>query len=251
MSVVPGRILPSPGIKYHQAGGAPKVDDRASWNLRDVKFLRGATLSNWLVLLIKDEGDVGGRQANEFYGTNDPELTTTINGFSTLCRNSGINVGSQPRYVAASIPAKDRNDPVRAGAIRAIRAAITSVPKPDFVLVLLSNGDKHVYNGIKHLCDSYLDVATVCVQSSKIRSAKGARANISLPDDGADESFTGQLQYFANVALKVNMKLGGIKYGFLHAVAIFSTYYLCSHSLDARSTAWLDQQLTMLVGIDV
>jgi hypothetical protein len=83
-------------------------------------------------------------------------------------------------------------------------------------MVILSNGDKHIYSGIKHLCDSYLDVATVCVHASKIRKEKG------------------QLQYFANVALKVNMKMGGV-----------------NHALDAKNMSWLQQTPTMLVGIDV
>lgn len=36
MTVVPGRILPPPRIQYGQ--GTPQVDERASWNLRAVKF---------------------------------------------------------------------------------------------------------------------------------------------------------------------------------------------------------------------
>jgi eukaryotic translation initiation factor 2C len=80
----------------------------------------------------------------------------------------------------------------------------------------LSNGDKHVYAGIKSLCDSFLGIATVCVHSSKIRKEKG------------------QLQYFANVALKVNMKLGGV-----------------NHVLDPQNMVWLNKEPTMIVGMDV
>ena len=89
-------------------------------------------------------------------------------------------------------------------------------PKPVLVLVILSNGDKHVYAGLKHLCDVYLDVHTVCVHAEKFKREKG------------------QLQYFANVALKVNMKLGGV-----------------NHSLDPESMRWLKEKPTMLVGMDV
>lgn len=35
MAVIPGRILPAPGIRYGQ--GTPDVDDRAGWNLRKVR----------------------------------------------------------------------------------------------------------------------------------------------------------------------------------------------------------------------
>ncbi|KAJ7481492.1 argonaute-like protein [Mycena latifolia] len=203
MAVVPGRILPRPGIKYDQ--GTPEVDDRASWNLRNVKFRKGGKLENWAVLLIKD----GNR--DEFGGVGDPELMRTIRGFVDMCRKSGMTVaGGDPPVVEAALPPKDRTDPTRDGAIAAIRAV------PALVFVILSNGDKHVYSGIKHLTDSYLDVATVCVHAGKIRKEKG------------------QLQYFANVALKVNMKMRGV-----------------NHGLDTNSMKWLNEKPTMLVGIDV
>jgi eukaryotic translation initiation factor 2C len=81
---------------------------------------------------------------------------------------------------------------------------------------MLSSGDKHVYAGIKRLCDSYFGIATVCAHSAKIRKEKG------------------QLQYFANVALKVNMKLGGV-----------------NHVLDERNIGFLRKSPTMIVGADV
>jgi hypothetical protein len=210
MTVVPGRILPPPGIKYGQ--GTPRVDERASWNLRDVKFAVGGRLEKWAVLLIQD----GGR--DEFQGVNDVELRQVVTGFAKMCRTSGMIVeNADPMFAACSLPPKDPGDPTRAKSVQAIRATLTSMKaKPNAILVILSNGDKHVYSGIKHLCDSYLDVATVCVHSGKIRKEKG------------------QVQYFANVALKLNMKMGGV-----------------NHALDPRSMTWFQQAPTMLVGMDV
>ncbi|KIP05634.1 hypothetical protein PHLGIDRAFT_91914 [Phlebiopsis gigantea 11061_1 CR5-6] len=210
MAVVPGRILPSPNIRYGQ--GAPRVDERASWNLRDVKFAVGGRLTDWAVLLLHD----GNR--DEFEGPNDPALKSTIEGFAGMCRKSGVQMPQKPPViVSASLPGKAREDPLRKAAIQKIRAALLTVkPKPMLVLVILSGGDRHVYSGLKHLCDVYLDVATICVQVSKFRKEKG------------------QLQYFANVALKLNMKAGGV-----------------NHTLDQKNTGWIKQEPTMLVGIDV
>ncbi|THH12645.1 hypothetical protein EW146_g7502 [Bondarzewia mesenterica] len=209
MAVVPGRILQPPGIKYGR--GEPRVD-RASWNLRDVKFARGGSLEKWAVLLIKD----GNR--DEFQDSNDPELRSTVTGFMNMLRQCGMQVAQAPPvFLQVQLPRKDFKDPVRGQAIGAIRAVLRSAPeKPNMVLVILSNGDKHIYSGLKHLCDVYMDVPTVCVQSAKIRKEKG------------------QMQYFANVALKFNMKLGGI-----------------NHNLDERSMGKLRQPTTMLVGMDV
>ncbi|ESK90163.1 argonaute-like protein [Moniliophthora roreri MCA 2997] len=210
MAVVPGRILPPPGIVYGR--GTPQVDDRASWNLRSVKFARGGTLRSWAVLLIKDNN------RDEFQDNRDPELRKTIEGFVNMCKTSGMNVPEMPKnIVVANLPPKRPNDPTRAAAIAEIQKVVKSLSqKPSFLFVILSNGDKHVYSGLKHLCDVYLDVPTVCVHSAKIRKEKG------------------QLQYFANVALKVNMKCGGV-----------------NHGLDPASMSWLKEASTMLVGIDV
>ncbi|KAL5520600.1 hypothetical protein ACEPAF_2601 [Sanghuangporus sanghuang] len=209
MAVVPGRILDPPKVMYAQR--SQEIDIRASWNLRSVRFSRGATLDKWAVLLIRD----GNRQ--EFNGVDDPELRKTIQGFVKMCQTSGMVVRSDPKYIQAQVPQKNRDDPTRKGAVAAIRNAITSLkPKVDLLFVVLSNGDKHIYSGLKHLCDVYLDVHTVCVHAEKIRKDKG------------------QLQYFANVSLKFNMKLGGI-----------------NHSLDPESMRWLKSEPTMLIGMDV
>ncbi|KAF7329744.1 Argonaute-like protein [Mycena kentingensis (nom. inval.)] len=210
MAVVPGRLLPAPRVIYGQ--GTPSVDDRASWNLRDVKFKVGARLDNWAVLVIRD-----GNQRDEFTGANDPELLQTMKGFVQMCNKSGMQATPPTTFVEAALPRKDPTDPTRDQAVRKIRDVLGTLrSKPKLVFVILSNGDKHVYSGLKHLCDSYLDIATVCVHSAKLRKEKG------------------QLQYFANVALKVNMKMGGV-----------------NHSLDAQNMAWLNKAPTMMVGIDV
>jgi len=210
MAVVPGRILPPPGIKYKQ--GTPRVDERASWNLKDVTFAIGGRLENWAVMLIQD----GNRE--EFRGVDDPELRTTIQGFVSMCRKSGMEVApGEPPYITARLPPKNpANDPTRQAVVNEIERALKSTRRPTMVLVILSNGDKHVYAGIKQLCDSKLGVATVCVHAAKIRKERG------------------QMQYFANVALKLNMKLGGV-----------------NHALDAKSMTWLKAKPTMLVGMDV
>ncbi|TFY79496.1 hypothetical protein EWM64_g4517, partial [Hericium alpestre] len=191
----------------------PKVDERASWNLRDVKFAVGGRLENWAVLLIKDRND-----RDEFQSMQDPELTKTIQGFMKMCRLCGMTVGQNlPGLAQVDLLPKTQTDPIRGAAVQKVREALMTLkPKPRLVLVILSSSDKHVYSGIKHLCDVYLDVPTVCVQSAKIRKDKG------------------QVQYFANVALKVNMKLGGV-----------------NHRLDDNMMGKLQKPPTMIVGMDV
>lgn len=210
MAVVPGRILPSPGIRYSQS--VASVDDRASWIVRGVMFVQGGRLGQWAVLNIRDRGRA------DFDGAQDPELKRTVEGFADMCRKSGVAIAREaPAYVSVDLPPKNREDPLRKAAVRAIQNAMMQVTqKPAMFLVVLSSDDAAIYEGLKHLCDVLLGVATVCVQVEKFRREKG------------------QLQYFANVALKVNMKMGGV-----------------NHKLDDHHMKWLRSEPTMLVGMAV
>ncbi|KAG6327865.1 hypothetical protein ID866_11224 [Astraeus odoratus] len=210
MAVVPGRILPRPGIQYFQ-NNSPSVDEKASWNLRGVKFSVGALLDKMAVLVIKD-----GRYREEFDGKDDPLLHEVVREFRRMCATSGVRLGAEPVYIEARLPSKDASDPLRKAAIDTIRDTLLSMQaKPNIVMVMLADGDAAIYEGLKHLCDVYLGVATVCVHSSKIKKRSP--------------------HYYANVALKFNMKLGGV-----------------NHSLnDLASSKWLNAMPTMVVGIDV
>ncbi|KAI9571925.1 ribonuclease H-like domain-containing protein [Boletus coccyginus] len=213
MAVVPGRVLDRPGLSY-SSGKSATIDGRASWNLRDVKFAVGARLDKWAVLVIQD----GGR--SDFKDVKDPELRRITNGFRMMCNESGMQVqplGEQAYAVVRLSPLG--NNRFREDAIGEIEQAMRGLMEraaPELVLVMLSNEDKAIYNGLKWLCDVKLDIATVCMQSEKVRKDRG------------------QSQYFANVALKANMKMGGI-----------------NHKLDANSGAWLKSAPTMIMGMDV
>ncbi len=210
MAVVPARVLDPPAIMYGR--GQVRVDERASWNLREVQFIEPKPLRNWAVLVIRD----GGR--GDFLGPHDPNLINILNGFTNVCNKSGMTVYTDPAVATVTLPPKDlRLDPSRKQAIEGIKGALRSIrPKPSVVLVMLSNGDKHIYTGLKSLCDLSLDVHTVCCHSQKIRKEKG------------------QLQFFANIALKINMKLGGV-----------------NHTLDHESLQWLLEEPTIMFGSDV
>ncbi|KAJ3715716.1 argonaute-like protein [Lentinula raphanica] len=211
MTVVPGRILEAPGLQYGP-GSNPQINEKASWNLRGVKFANGARFKSWAVLVLQDNN------RSDFQGANDPQLRQSVEGLARMCNTSGMSVSlaaNDPVYVMCPLPPKDNRDPVRERAIAQIDTLLGRLPgRPSFVLVLLSNSDKHIYSGIKYLLDVQRGVSNVCVQSSQI-----AKQNP---------------QYYGNVALKINMKMGGV-----------------NHSLDRKSMSALNATPTMIVGIDV
>ena len=82
------------------------------------------------------------------------------------------------------------------------------------LLVVLPGKDTVLYNRIKKLCDQTVGIHTVCVVKSGFLGKNGT--------------------YLANVALKFNLKLGGI-----------------NHTLEDDDMGIISQNKTMVVGIDV
>ncbi|THH04985.1 hypothetical protein EW145_g5129 [Phellinidium pouzarii] len=208
MAVVPARVLNAPKVIYQS--GQPSVAN-GSWNILGVRFSRPAQLSRAAVLVLAD----GGR--DDFRDTTDPVLRGIVTGFLQKCRNSGMLVDANlPPLLFIRLPRPDlKRDALRTAAIDSIEAQLKTLPgRPNIVLVFMSNRDSHVYPGLKKLCDTKLGIPTVCMLMPKVSKEKG------------------QDQYFSNIALKVNAKLGGL-----------------NHKLDQSSLRWLNN--SMLVGMDV
>lgn len=214
MAVVPGRLLPPPNVRYK--AGTPNVDDRARWNLKNVTFAEGARVRSWAVLSILDRGKA------DFGAGEEGRLRYVVQGLAKMCRACGLAMPTQdPPILHVQLPPRDASDPVRRNAVweieRGIPEELKSGPKkPSMFLVILSSRDRSVYSGLKHLFDVKLDIATVCARAEMIKKEQG------------------QMQFFANLALKINVKMGGL-----------------NHRLDEQSTMALRQRPTMLVGMDV
>jgi eukaryotic translation initiation factor 2C len=214
MTVIPARELPPPRLSYKV--GSANVRD-GSWNILDVKFHKGGNVASWWVLVVRDG------PASIINDPKDPQLLGLCKGFITKCERSGMRVPQQPPRILASQLLPPSRDPTRSGSIDQIRQTIKKQlaadkgKKPSFILVLLSHVDNYIYPGIKRLGDVELGVHTVHMLLPK--ALKDAKK---------------QDQYFSNVALKLNTKLGGI-----------------NHMLDNESMKWLTSKKTMIVGMDV
>ena len=204
MTVLTGRVLTPPRVSY--SAGNPRVEN-GSWNILNVKFTRSSSSARLAILVLPD----GSR--DDF--RNNEQIKEVVDGLIDKCRKSGMNMGNPAPPIVVQLPRQAQNDPIRGAAIQAIENALVKLQgKPDMVLVFMSNRDPHIYPGLKKLCDTKLGIPTVCMLNSKVRRERG------------------QDQYFSNIALKLNTKLGGINH-------IISTDHL----------RWLKD--SMLVGMDV
>lgn len=214
MTAIDARELLPPNLSYKVGRTQAR---EGSWNILDVQFHKPARVDSWWVLVVRD-----GR-TEPFTGPTDPKLQGLVQGFSKKLAKSGMAVPSQlPNLLVTDQLPPVVNDPSRTHAIDIIRQRIkqelAKFKKPSFILVLLSNRDNFIYPGIKRLGDVEFGIHTLHMQTGK-----------AFPPDPKKQD-----QYFSNVALKVNTKLGG------H-----------NHLLDGNAMQWLTKTKTMLVGIDV
>ena len=207
MITVPIRVLPPPQLSY-AGGGRAMTPSGGSWNILSVKFKRAAPLASWGVVVVMD----GGRVEQQ-------EVQQLANGFWNKLKACGMAVPNPPKILPTQQLPHPQQDPGRRKALDHIEETVRRLnpPIPKMVLFLLSRRDDFIYPGIKTLCDTKLGVHSICMQLEK-----------ALKDQRKQD------QYFSNVALKANTKLGGI-----------------NHTIDDTALGWLKTTPTMVVGMDV
>ncbi|OJD35326.1 rna interference and silencing protein [Diplodia corticola] len=197
---VQGRILNEPKVVYKQ--NKPAKMQGGSWNLLNVQFhTPGTALKKWSYLLISMPGYPDTLR--------EGDLQPLIANFHNTLKQTGVPVDAPMPGKLLRI--RDQDDPE-------LDAMFSRASKGlDLLFIIFPGINKKlpVYNRIKRLGDCKYGVHTICTDGSKIQKERG------------------QDQYFRNVALKFNLKLGGVN----HTVS--------------NIPPLLDMSTTMVVGVDV
>lgn len=205
MTVV-ARILNPPAVKYSGAGSL--TPRNGSWNMINVKFHTGTSLGPWTCIMFPVQGRRDIDVSN---------MRSHVQAFQAQLSAAGINANEfmAPDPATAELINGDRekND-------QRIKAVFRQIhdrnPRPRFVLCILPKNDPAIYNSIKTVADTKAGIHTVCCVSSKFTKQQR------------------QEQYFGNVALKFNLKAGGI-----------------NHILEPTKLGIVSEGKTMVVGVDV
>ncbi|EAT86396.1 hypothetical protein HBI56_100990 [Parastagonospora nodorum] len=213
LMTVPGRILPPPQLLYRASAtcnprnGAWNLDPRA---LGAKPFRVAKTLGSWNTLVINS----GNRDT--IYGGMQGVMQH-LTAFRATLETYGLNPGPVQPPVAMDVSFNDLQNKDVAKIQQEIMDTLRKKfkAKPNFLFVILPSDNAVLYDCIKFVCDCKLGVPNICNIGSKFSKEKG------------------QMQYFANVAMKFNQKLGGV-----------------NHTVELKRMAPLDPQ-TILFGIDV
>jgi len=199
MVVVPARTLPGPTVSY---ANNKSMQPGPSWNLRDTRFASAGDMGNWSAFIVEDPR----------YPIDRNQAKAGIDGFQNSCRQSGLRVTpcnmnlcdavkinfddimrDSKQMEAAGMAIQKKFDKFAASNVNIVLVILDLVrsedtgrgrPKPK---QLKAFGP--LYATVKYAGDVKCGVATVCCQWERFR-------------DGGP-------QYWANVALKFNFKLGG------------------------------------------
>ena len=174
---IQGRVLMPPKLQYGAGSKQPTIVPRdGSWNMIDKKFYQPMTINRWIVVNFAGQRDI-----------RPDAMGSIIQGFINGCLGVGMTVVDRnPPIIPGNGQGRIGEQLRNAGGELARRVGAG----PDLIVVILPEGGNDIYTAVKHFGDIQMGVATQCLKAIKCRNAKP--------------------QYWANVCLKMNVKLGGI-----------------------------------------
>ncbi|KAJ7507898.1 argonaute-like protein [Mycena galericulata] len=173
---IQARVLKPPMLKYGAGSRQLTITPRdGAWNMVDRRFFKPVSIDRWVVVIYERQGRFNESAANDM-----------INGLCASCRDVGIKLAPTPFIFWENGQGRIADQLKAAGAACAQKMKAG----PNLMVVVLPEGGNDIYTSVKHFGDITMGVATQCLKSSKCFRAKP--------------------QYYANVCLKINVKLGGI-----------------------------------------
>ncbi|KAG5651697.1 hypothetical protein H0H81_007756 [Sphagnurus paluster] len=172
---IQARILAPPTLKYGPGSKQPTITPRdGAWNMIDKRFIKAETIERWIVVVYERRDRFTDQDAGEM-----------VRGLISGCRSVGITVQEENPLVKWENGQGNIANQLRAAGGECARKN-GGRGGPTLIVVVLPDHGNDIYTAVKQ----QMGVATQCLKSLKCRRAKP--------------------QYWANVCLKINPKLGGI-----------------------------------------
>lgn len=177
-----------------------------------VRFCQGGSVSNWTYLCLKSQSDILATPEES-----NPLVASFVR-FMTRMGMSFTPRAGLPTHVPANEPDQ-------------IRYVLGQLKEKGikWVLIILPFADTRLYKLVKSQCDVTHGIHSVCVVANKI-----VLDRMKVERQGKDAAENSQAQYFANVALKFNLKAGGV-----------------NQSIAPPKLGIISEGKTMVIGLDV
>jgi eukaryotic translation initiation factor 2C len=173
---VQARVLKPPTLRYGPTSKQPTiVPINGSWNMVDKRFYKPQPIHRWVVAIFESQTRFPPPAVNDM-------MKALVDG----CQEVGMAMSPTNivRYVNGQGNIRDQLRSVGSECIAKYQHP------PNLYVIILPEGGNDIYTAVKHFGDIEMGIPTQCMKSLKCMRAKP--------------------QYFANVSLKINVKLGGI-----------------------------------------
>jgi eukaryotic translation initiation factor 2C len=180
---VKARILDNPLLDY---ANQKRFDPRntGAWNMKGLSFVDANPIKSWCVISFVWQQDMK-RDLNGFV----EEFARGLDQYKVK-----VPKNNQGTVMPPLIEVK-RDESAFQAMNRGCEAAETAYgAKPSIIIVILADDGVNTYRDVKQTSDSLLGIPSQCMVAAKIGLGRPPR---------------GREQYIANVAMKVNAKLGG------------------------------------------
>ncbi|CAH9052994.1 unnamed protein product [Cuscuta europaea] len=175
LAQVEARILPAPRLKYSDSGREKDVLPQVGqWNMMNKKMVNGGVVNNWFCI-------------NFSRNVQDSVAKGFCSELAQMCQISGMMFNPNPVLPATSA----RPDQVERALKAKYHDCMTKLQgkELDLLIVILPDNNGSLYGDLKRICETELGIVSQCCLTKHV--------------------FKMSKQYFANVALKINVKVGG------------------------------------------
>ncbi|TVU45670.1 hypothetical protein EJB05_05163, partial [Eragrostis curvula] len=181
LALVDARVLPPPMLKYHDSGREKECNPSiGQWNMNNKRFINGGLIKNWACVSFASR-------------LHPNQISMFCDNLVGVCNNMGMQVNG--RQCVDIVQARPDN---LESALRSIHGqsaqvlaqqGVTGQQLELLIVVLPDVNASFFYGRVKRLCETELGVITQCCLPKNVQ--KGDR------------------QYLQNLALKINVKVGG------------------------------------------
>ncbi|CAA2938952.1 argonaute 1 [Olea europaea subsp. europaea] len=177
LAQVEARILPAPWLRYHDSGREKEcLPEVGQWNMMNKRMVNGGTINNWICI-------------NFARNVQDSMARSFCHELAQMCTTSGMAVNPEPLLPVVS-GRPDQVERILKSRFHDVMTKLQPHGKDlDLLIVILPDNNGSLYGDLKRICETDLGIVSQCCLQKHV--------------------YKMNKQYLANVALKINVKVGG------------------------------------------
>ncbi|KAI3976434.1 hypothetical protein MKX01_008292 [Papaver californicum] len=178
LASVEARILPAPLLKYHETGRQRScLPTVGQWNMLDKKMVNPGRVDNWVCI-------------NFSRNVQEVSVINFCDELAQMCCTHGMIYNLDPIYPPYMATRPDHPDRALKDLNKYVKTKLQPQGKElDLLVVILPDSNGSLYGDVKRICETELGLVSQCCLTKHV--------------------YKPQRKYLANVALKINVKVGG------------------------------------------